>query len=416
MSTAHRVETAVESLVDPPPETGAGFPGLDSLRAVGAIAVLTTHVAFWAGSYTTHGWFGVLLGRLDVGVAIFFVLSGFLLGRPWLTRAAAGRPSPSARPYYWKRLLRIAPLYLLTVVLALGLIHANDGLGPSDWVITLLMLNTFVDPALPAGLSHMWSLAVEVSFYLVLPVLMLALTGRRRLRTTRVLVGLGLLAATSVTWILWVAPELRETSSVMSGQWLPAYLTWFAAGLLIALVQVRVTQGRPARWMTALVTLGGFPGACWAAVAGLLLVCSTPIAGPTFLGTSTGASDLTKHLLYAAIGFLLVLATVFAPARGRYLRAFAHPLARRLGWISYGIFCLHLPLLHFVIWATGWPLFSGRAMAIWLLTVAVSVVAAELAYRFVERPALAWKNRPPRFLRAREDEKASAPVSGTSIR
>ena len=58
------------------------FPMLDTLRAVGAIAVLTTHVAFWGGEYTRWGAFGTVLARLDVGVAIFFVLSGFLLSYP----------------------------------------------------------------------------------------------------------------------------------------------------------------------------------------------------------------------------------------------------------------------------------------------------------------------------------------------
>ena len=72
----------------------------------------------------------------------------------------------------------------------------------------------------------------------------------------------------------------------------------------------------------------------------------------------------------------------------RYSRAMGHPVGRRLGWISYGVFCLHLLVLHFVIWATGWPLFSGRGIAIWLLAVGLSLVAAELGYRLVERPAL----------------------------
>ena len=70
------------------------FPVLDTLRAVGALAVLTTHAAFWSGDYTQHGVWGTLLARLDVGVAIFFVLSGFLLVAA-LPRPGRGRP---ARP------------------------------------------------------------------------------------------------------------------------------------------------------------------------------------------------------------------------------------------------------------------------------------------------------------------------------
>ena len=103
-------------------ETGPTFPVLDTLRAVGALAVLTTHATFQSGDYVRHGALGTLFSRLDVGVAIFFVLSGFLLSRPFLARAANGDAHPSVRHYYRKRLLRIYPLYVFTVILALTLI------------------------------------------------------------------------------------------------------------------------------------------------------------------------------------------------------------------------------------------------------------------------------------------------------
>ena len=64
-------------------------------------------------------------------------------------------------------------------MLALSLIGDNAGRSSGDWVTTLLMLDTFADSPDPAGLTHMWSLAVEVSFYLVLPLLMLVGVGRR---------------------------------------------------------------------------------------------------------------------------------------------------------------------------------------------------------------------------------------------
>ena len=109
------------------------FPVLDTLRAVGALAVLTTHSTFQSGDYVGHGVWGTLLSRLDIGVAVFFVLSGFLLSRPYLARAAAGLPHPTTGRYYWKRLLRIYPVYAVTVVLALALIDDNDGIGVGAW-------------------------------------------------------------------------------------------------------------------------------------------------------------------------------------------------------------------------------------------------------------------------------------------
>ncbi len=156
------------------------FPVLDTMRALGALAVLTTHAAFWAGAYTGRGVLGTVLARMDIGVAIFFVLSGFLLARPHFSRAAGGLGAPGVGRYLWKRFLRIMPLYLVTVALALAFVVQKRDLNFLGWVRTLSMTNTFFDASLPDGLTQMWSLAVEVTFYLVLPLLMLVAVGRRR--------------------------------------------------------------------------------------------------------------------------------------------------------------------------------------------------------------------------------------------
>ena len=380
-----------EALVPPPPETADTFPLLDTLRAVGALAVLTTHASFWAGDYTRHGTVGTLLARLDVGVAIFFVLSGFLLSRAWLLRAADGAAAPAVLPYFWKRLLRIAPIYVVTALLALALIHQNRDHGALRWLSTLLLADTYLHDSFPAGLTHMWSLAVEVAFYLALPALMLLLLGRgRALAVRRVVGGLVAMVAVSVWWHLDGAARVSAGRPL---EWLPAFLTWFAAGIALALLEIRHRRGQVGRLGASLVSLARQPGSCWALVAGLMLVSATPLAGPSMLAAPTPVESLTKHLLYATVGLLIVLTGVFAVPSSRYAQVMGHPLGRRLGWISYGIFCLHLPILHLVMWATGWQLFVGRGPAIWALTVVLSVLAAELGYRLVERPALRLKNR-----------------------
>src|SRR6185369_14604912 len=116
----------------------------------------------------------------DVGVAIFFVLSGFLLSYPYLARAHRHAAPPRVAPYLWKRFLRIFPVYALTVVAVLLLVDGNEGATPGDWLTTLLLGDVYVHARLPQGLTQMWSLAVEVSFYVVLPALMLVATGRSR--------------------------------------------------------------------------------------------------------------------------------------------------------------------------------------------------------------------------------------------
>lgn len=417
MTATTEPRTLGEEIVPPPPATAGQYVVLDTLRAVGALCVLTTHTSFETGAYVTHGTWGTMLARLDVGVAIFFVLSGFLLSRPFLARGLPGGRRPATGRYLWKRYLRIWPVYVLTVVVALTFIQRNNGLGPADWVTTLLMLNTFVDPTLPHGLTHMWSLAVEVSFYLVLPVLMLVAVGRR-LRAWRVVALLVVLSAFSVWWHLDGAARVAERSSGSPNQWLPAYLTWFCLGIGLALVTLLLDEatkagrapGRVVGWIAA---AGRQPGACWAAAFGVFLVAATPLGGPTLLAPLTPAESLTKNLLYAVIGALLVASGVFAVEGQRYTRVFGHVWLRRLGWISYSLFCLHMCVLRFVWWATGWPLFGGHAFEIWLLTLVLSLIVADITYRVVERPALRLKTM---RLGRRSGSTTSTDTSGTSIR
>ena len=326
----------------PPKRVVEQFPHLDALRAVGAVAVLTTHTAFWGGEYTDNGTAGRLLARLDVGVALFFVLSGFLLSRAWLQAAADSSPRPVTGHYLWKRFLRIVPVYLVAVLAALWFIDANAALTTGDRAAALLLSSSMVDPSFPAGLTHMWSLMVEVHFYLLLPLLMLLATGRRG--------GL----------------DVRRTGAV-------------------------------------------------------LLVASTPVAGPVLLAAPTAGQSLTKNLLYAAVGGLLVLPAVLrqrhadAPAT-TFDRLLTNRAARHLGLVSYGIFCLHLPLLHLVMWATGWELFAGRGLQIWALTLVISVVAAEAAYRLVERPALRLKTLHPLRRRGAAPAEKSTAATGSTTR
>src|SRR6266516_1997197 len=93
---------------------GRSLPMLDGLRAVAALAVLLTHVAFQTGEVARAAG-GAVLARLDAGVAVFFVLSGFLLYRPYALARASGTPRPSIRRYVLRRAARILPAYWLAL-------------------------------------------------------------------------------------------------------------------------------------------------------------------------------------------------------------------------------------------------------------------------------------------------------------
>jgi peptidoglycan/LPS O-acetylase OafA/YrhL len=368
------------------------FSALDTMRAVGALGVLTTHTSFQTGEYLGNGVFGTLLARLDVGVAIFFVLSGFLLSRPYFARSHLGLPAPALGRYYEKRALRIMPVYVITVVVALLLVPGNDDVDAWQWASSLLLLDPYHLEALPHGLTHMWSLSAEVAFYLILPALMLLLIGRRA-RPRRLFSGLVVLTVIAVLWHAWLSEELAVHVSGATGLWLPAYLTWFAAGIALAWAHVELQAGRRHRLLQPVQALLSMPGVCWTAVAGLLLVAATPLAGPTLLVQGTQSESVTKHVLYACIGVLIVGSGVFAAPSGAYGRAFSWAPLRHVGHISYGMFCIHLALLSLVFELLQIEPFTGHGLQVWMATLALSLVASEVLYRLVEMPAMRLKRR-----------------------
>src|ERR1700730_4577740 len=115
------MSTDVEPVLSESPSSqtsGSRLPALDALRAVGAIAVVATHVGFWTAATADPFW-GGLVARLNVGVAIFFVLSGFLLFRPFVRSAAGQTPVPDTNRYLVRRAVRILPAYWLAVIVSL---------------------------------------------------------------------------------------------------------------------------------------------------------------------------------------------------------------------------------------------------------------------------------------------------------
>ncbi|HEY5840090.1 MAG TPA: acyltransferase, partial [Mycobacterium sp.] len=222
--------------------TAAGrVDSLTGIRAVAALLVVLTHAAYTTGKYP-QGYVGLVYSRAEMGVPIFFVLSGFLLFSPWVTAAAQAHGPPSVRRYAWHRVRRIMPAYAVTVVLAYLLYHFRLG-GPNPghtWegllrnlTLTQIYTDEYMYSFLHQGLTQMWSLAVEVAFYVALPFmayLLLVVLCRRRWRPGRLLVGLLGLALISPAWLILV----HTTDWLPDGArlWLPSYLTWFVGGMV----------------------------------------------------------------------------------------------------------------------------------------------------------------------------------------
>ena len=390
---------------------------LDGLRAAAAAAVLLTHVGALTG-YTLAGngpgaW---VVSRGDIGVPVFFVLSGLLLYRPWAAAALTGRPAREVTTYLRRRAVRILPAYWAVVLIALPLLNPAPARHVWAWFQYLLLLQNY-DPhpwwggTGASGLAQMWSLVVEVSFYLVLPVLGAALTwftcrvGRRgdgglSRRGRRLLAGIAVLAAGSFGW---TALEYYPHPELWFGMTLPPLLIWFAVGMALAAVSVwaAAEPGSDGPVRRFCRSVAASPGMC-ALIAGCAFaIACTPVAGPQFTNFVPGLWPTEiKTALYTIVAAAIVAPVAFQPQRAgwapasRPTRVLGSRVPRFLGKISYGIFLWQFlaayaffAVFHLKTGFAGGIYNAAEVAAIGLAIAVLTIAAATASYYLIEQPA-----------------------------
>jgi peptidoglycan/LPS O-acetylase OafA/YrhL len=327
-------------------------PGLDGLRGFAILLVLADHSGI-----------GIAAGAGQLGVTIFFVLSGFLITTLLLEeRARSGRVS--FRRFYWRRALRLLPALaaLLGVVALLLAVAGRAGEIAGDIVPVLFYVMNWTTVAghNPGLLSHTWSLSIEEQFYFVWPVVliaMLAIARGRLLWVAALLIGVTL-TATVLRVLLWEGPAAYYR--VYEGT--DTRMDALAIGCLLAIAFVR----RPVV----------VPPIAMAAMAAAILIT---------LRTTTVESMATIGLSVTA---LAAAGMVAGAAMGSADRVLAwRPLAY-LGVISYGLYLWHRPVMRAFTE-------SGLGGVPWAVAVmfALSIGLALLSRRLIEDPFLRLKDR-----------------------
>lgn len=350
---------------------------LTGVRALAALLVVATHAAYTTGKYT-HGYVGLVFSRMEIGVPIFFVLSGFLLFGPWVRAAVAGATAPSLRRYAQHRVRRIMPAYAVTVLAAYLIYHFHDA-GPNpghSWngllrnlTLTQIYTDSYLFSHLHQGLTQMWSLAVEVAFYLTLPVvayLLLVVLCRRRWKPGLLLAGLAGLALISPAWMVLV----HTVDFLPDGArlWLPGYLAWFIGGMMLAVLSA---VGSQCHWFLA-VPLAVL---CY-------VIAATPIAGEATTSPTGLAQAVVKIVFYAVIATLMVAPLVLGN-RGAYSRLLGSRPMVWLGEISYEIFLVHLIVMEFAMVAVlHWRVYTGSMPVLFVVTLILTIPVAWLLHRF----------------------------------
>jgi peptidoglycan/LPS O-acetylase OafA/YrhL len=264
-------------------------------------------------------------------------------------------------------------------VLAAYLIYHFREAGPNpghSWngllrnlTLTQIYTDAYMFSHLHQGLTQMWSLAVEVAFYVALPVLaylLLVVLCRRRWRPDLLLAGLAGLALISPAWMVLV----HSVDFLPDGArlWLPGYLVWFIGGMVL----------------TVLAAMG--VRCYWFLTVPLALLCyfiaSTPIAGEATTSPTGLAQALVKTVFYAVIATLL-LAPLALGDNGWYSRALTYRPMVWLGEISYEIFLVHLIVMEFaMVEVLHWQVYTGSMPVLFIVTLVLTIPVAWLLHRF----------------------------------
>lgn len=385
-------------------QRAAEIASLTGLRGFAALMVVLIHTS----GRTEFDW----LGLPTYGPVSLFVISGFLLYRPWARWSLGEARRPDLGSFVIRRATRIFPAYWVVLILVALVIPASRPSGAEGWwrAITLTWIYE-VEPAREAML-HTWSLATEVSWYVALPVMgwVTGQLARRRsgvasLWICALLISLAL--PISIGWRLWTA-ESDLTGQLIYPYWLPAFLFCFAGGALVALL----VEGRRA----GLVTLRGLRSLCtdrWAPVVltlALVALATSPLGGPSGFVPVTFAEDQVRTFAAAAIACLLLCVVVFGPPVVPTNQLLSRRWLVAIGRWSYGIYLWHVPVIVILERDITFP--DGVIGLLWRLVwvLGISIPLGAATYAWVERPTIAWARRPhlPRLRGRRADDHSAS--------
>ncbi|MFC5826931.1 acyltransferase family protein [Nonomuraea insulae] len=349
---------------------------LDGIRAIAALGVWLLHVGSNTGVMYREGMIPWMMSRLGIAVPIFFLLSGLLLYRPWARAVIENTPRPRPLRYLWRRVLRVMPVYWLVAGLALWAWSSFDWAGWLKWM--LLAQNYFPDDPAPDGLYQMWTLPIEMSFYVLLPVLawLLHRWARGGNRPVRLLMGIAVLPVITVVTVvvarLFEQPQLALT--------LPYNLVFFACGMAMAVLSVWIGHSR---------VIDSLAPQFFILAALLYVLLSTELAGPRTLTLPTLPQSLWRVSLETAVAVLVVAPFALASRPGSLRnRVLGNPVAAYLGRISYSFFLWHAPVITLQLKLTGAQPFQGDFASVAVVSFVITMLLSVGSYHLVEVGAL----------------------------
>jgi peptidoglycan/LPS O-acetylase OafA/YrhL len=350
--------------------TGQFIPEIDGLRFVAIFSVYIYHLAGDVIRHSAPGyhqlqagsWLFAVTQILNIGVPLFFVISGFILGTPFAAAHLDGKRPVSLKKYFLRRITRLEPPYILSLLLFFAIkIVAARGTATEllpNFIASLFYVHnlTFGGPSVINIV--VWSLEVEVQFYILAPVLAkifaISNASTRRSALTAVM-----LLATGVSMLVSGNGHLQNT--------LLGHAEYFLAGFLLADLYLSGGDRRQANWRWDMVSLVG-----WSALLALLV-----------------QGGILTHWLTPWLILLLYIAAFHGVIVNRFV---TNPWITTIGGMCYSLYLLH----NYVVAALGtitervFPqyAFAARLAVQFLLITPFVLVIGGIYFRGIERPCM----------------------------
>ncbi len=382
---------------------------LDGLRAMAILLVVAHHVLNTmyeenigaVASFVNSSPLGMLIINGWVGVHLFFVLSGFLITGQLI--AVGNKPVTQrlclVKGYFKKRFFRIAPLYYLvtTILLVLAIIRLMpESLEHPWWWLGEYMKHVFfMNDYLVSHLGYvLWSLAVEVKFYLLAPLLVLGLMRFKASEKCAAIIGIMFTLLAIKIFLIYSFIDIENDFDFFTQLRSPFHMALdsLLTGVLCQFLWAdqNIRNFLKKKWVARSLFAGGT----------LLFVYLTAFTEPYFLKEMKDITLFLKVFYFTLISmaFAGMLLGLLGQVEG--YRLFEGRLLRGIAIISYSLYLIHAFLATKALQVTEFLIgHDGNVLGVWGVTFTVLLLGitpvSVLLYYFLEKPAIDWSKRPP---------------------
>lgn len=318
---------------------------LDGLRGIAVLLVLWYHI--WEISFLSPGpWLDFLPATGFVGVHLFFFLSGFVISYPFVRAALEQRARPSWSEFAWRRFIKIVPSYVLSIAVAYAIGYAQVQPYAStipDVVTHLLFIHTWFPLRYGTIDGVLWTLAVEVEFYCLFPLIWWCFKRQPWLTA-------GAMIAIAWWWRSMMASCCYSTLFAQYEENLPGYLDIFAFGMISAYAFTRFGS----LWRSARMRFVGLAAAIGGVV--FLVALLENLYAYRFYDQWSGVWQIDNRPLLGAAFAAITLGSLASPRWWQML--LDNFVLRFMAAISYNLYLYH-QLVARELFQHGVPAYRG---------------------------------------------------------